>query len=258
MRVTSSSLLALLVGAAACGTSPGATEPVSQGPYTTFKGNLNVACPAVRPRTVLIDPTHDGGTWWFPQYALTPDGYHADQPHQGRALADYLRSKGYTVTELGRAATMSPDSMMAYAVIIRAGYYYDINHPGYTTPDLDAYSAFTGCQRTLIVLGEYFRDARRDDLADRLGFPLEGNVKGDVDSFESHPLTAGVATIPYIAGSWLAADASPDVQVLGRVGARAVMGLLTGRPAKVFFIGDVNGLQTMPQPFTDNLIAWGF
>jgi hypothetical protein len=36
------------------------------------------------------------------------------------------------------------------------------------------------------------------------------------------------------------------------------MGLLHGRAAKVFFIGDVNGIQTMPQPFVNNLLAWGF
>src|SRR5688572_6328583 len=92
MRVAFRSLLCLLAATAACGTSPGVTDPESQGPHTTFKGSLNLACPEVRPKTVLVDPTHDGGTWWFPQWAPTSDGYRADQAHQGRALADYLRS----------------------------------------------------------------------------------------------------------------------------------------------------------------------
>ena len=31
-----------------------------------------------------------------------------------------------------------------------------------------------------------------------------------------------------------------------------------GRRAKVFFIGDTNSLEFIPQPLVDNLVAWGF
>jgi hypothetical protein len=229
------------------------TGPETTGPITTFLGAAASGCPTPHANTVLIDPTHDGGTWWFPQAS----GFHSDQPHQGKGFADYLRSKGFTVTELGRGQTMSPDSLMTYQITIRAGYYYDSQRAGYTTADLDAYAAYTGCARTLIVLAEYLRDGRTDHLADRLGIPLTGQLTGTIDSFAPHQLTTGVTSIPYIAGSFLS-ETGASIEVLGRVGGQGVMGLLNGRAAKVFFIGDVNGIQTMPQPFVDNLLAWGF
>jgi len=35
------------------------------------------------------------------------------------------------------------------------------------------------------------------------------------------------------------------------------MGVLTKGDAKVFFIGDMNGIQLLPQPLVQNLVAWG-
>jgi len=35
-----------------------------------------------------------------------------------------------------------------------------------------------------------------------------------------------------------------------------VMGILNCPKSKVFFIGDANGLQIIPQPFINNLISW--
>lgn len=257
MRARTLLLLSLISVLGACSESPVAPVGENTGPLTTFQGTPVQGCPSVRPRTVLVDPTHDGGTWWFPQTA-TSGGFKPELPHQGRALAEYLRAQGYTVTELARGATMSPSDMMSHAVIIRAGYYYDANHPGYTQADLDAYVAYAGCQRTLIVLAEYLRQGVRDALADALGFPLEGNITGDIDSFTPHAITAGVTSIRYIAGSYLSGESNPAITVLGRSGGKAVMGLLADRMAKVLFIGDVNGIQTVPQPFVSNLVAWGF
>lgn len=240
----------LIVGCSSI-TDPGEVP----GPITTFQGAAAAGCATANPKTVLIDPTHDGGTWWFPQGA---SGFDPSMPHQGQAFADLLRARGYTVTELGRGATMSPDSMMKYAVIVRAGYYYDERHPGYSAADLAAYAAYASCGRTLIMLAEYLREGRRDDLAEHFGIPLTGIITDDIDTFSAHALTAGVTEIPYIAGSYLSSESNPSIEVLGRIDGRGVMGLLKGRAAKIFFIGDVNGIQLLPQPFVDNLISWGF
>jgi hypothetical protein len=118
-------------------------------PITTFTTPASGSCPTVRPKSVLVDPTHDGGVWWFPQAASSPEGFNPDAPHQGQALANYLRDLGYTVTELGRGATLPTDSMRTYATVIRAGYYYDTRRPGYSDADLDAYDAYLACPRTL-------------------------------------------------------------------------------------------------------------
>jgi hypothetical protein len=65
--------------------------------------------------------------------------------------------------------------------------------------------------------------------------------------------------VPYIAGAVLPSTATPGIQVLGSLSTgEAVMGLVTNRPARIFFIGDINGLEGMPQPLVNNLFAWGF
>jgi hypothetical protein len=47
--------------------------------------------------------------------------------------------------------------------------------------------------------------------------------------------------------------------VLGRLSSgEAVMGVLARGDARVFFIGDMNGIQLLPQPLVQNLVAWGF
>ena len=228
-------------------------------PITTFTTPASGGCPAVRPKSVLVDPTHDGGVWWFPQASSTPDGFNPDSAHQGRALANYLRAQGYTVTELGRGAALPTDSMRTYATVIRAGYWYDALHPGYSAADLAAYAAYLACPRTLVLLGEFLRDGRRDVLADSVGIPLTGIVTNTITDFTVHALTAGVSEIPFIAGSYLQSGASADVQVLGRLPTgEAVMGVLAKGDAKVFFIGDMNGIQLLPQPLVQNLVAWGF
>jgi hypothetical protein len=228
-------------------------------PITTFTTPATGACPAVRPMSVLVDPSHDGGVWWFPQAASTPAGFDPDAAHQGRALANYLRALGYTVTELGRGATLPTDSMRTYATVIRAGYYYDAQRPGYSAADLDAYEAYLACPRTLVLLGEFLRDGRRDVLADSIGIPLSGMITSSITNFTAHALTAGVSDVPFIAGSFLEGAAGAGVEVLGRLpSGEAVMGVMAKGDAKVFFIGDSNGIQQLPQPLVQNLVAWGF
>ena len=54
---------------------------------------------------ILIDASHDGGVWWFPQANV----FSSTKDHQGKALADYLRSKGFDVDELPRGTTVTSD-----------------------------------------------------------------------------------------------------------------------------------------------------
>ena len=268
MRTGSRNVAVILGTAALMACDGGTTAPVTDSgnpsppggtPITTFTSSALGGCPSVNPKSVLVDPSHDGGVWWFPQAAATPGGFNPDSVHQGRALANYLRSQGYTVTELGRGATLPTDSMRTYATVIRAGYYYDQAHPGYSAGDIGAYRAYLDCARTLVLLGEFLPDGRRDVLADSLGIPLTGSITSTITNFTAHPLTTGVVNVPFLAGSYLAGGPNPAIQVLGRLPTgEGVMGVLAKGNAKVFFIGDVNGIQLVPQPLVQNLVAWGF
>jgi hypothetical protein len=266
MRASNRRTAVVLVAAALIGCERGTTTPTQDQPDNsqptnagTFTSPASGRCPALRPNSVLVDATHDGGVWWYPQSGTPPDGFAPDAEHQGRALAEYLRGRGYIVTELGRGATLPTDSMRTYATVIRAGYYYDEFLPGYSAGDLAAYKAYLDCSRTLVLLGEFLRDGQHDVLAASLGIPLTGMVAGTITVFTAHELTTGVNSVPFMTGSFLDAGSETGIQVLGRLptGER-VMGVLSKGNAKVFFIGDTNGMELVPQPLVQNLVAWGF
>ena len=263
MRITRLIALPLAATLAACATEPvgelppGTEGPISQAPLNTQPtpglprtDTLPPAvCPAPVTRTILVDASHDGGVWWYPQVAP----FDAARPHQGRALADTLRARGYVVHELGRGTEVTADSLLPWAVVIRAGQYGP-----YLSGELAAYQAFAACPRTLLLMGEFLRDGQHDVLAEDLGIPLTGWVNGIVTDFTTHAITSGAAPFPYIAGSVLASGYDPAITVLGRLSTgEPVMGVVerSGR-AKIFFLGDLNGLELVPQPLVANLIAW--
>jgi len=65
------------------------------------------------PRKILVDATKDGGIWWFPQDGL----FEETEPHQGERLADYMRSRGNIVMELGRDALITSELLGEYAAV---------------------------------------------------------------------------------------------------------------------------------------------
>ena len=212
--------------------------------------STTVACPAPASHTVLVDASHDGGAWWYPQVApFDPAG-----PHQGKFLADTLRAKGYVVDEVSRGETIDRDRLFGYAVVIRAGKY-----GSYEQSELLAYDDFVACPRTLLLLAEYLRPGEHDELAEQLGIPLDTIITGTITQFEPHAITTGVGDLPFFAGSVIRGEIPAHVHVLGRLATgEAVMGVLDDHPAKVFFIGDTNALEIVPQPLVNNLITWGF
>lgn len=216
---------------------------------TTF--STAVVCPApASAHSVLVDASHDGGAWWYPQVAP----FDPAEPHQGKPLADTLRAKGYVVDEVSRGDTIDRHRLFASAVVIRAAKF-----GSYEESELFAYDDFVACPRTLLLLGEFHWPGERDELADRLGIPLDTAFTGTITQFAPHAITSSVGDLPFIAGSVIRGPVSDSVHVLGWLATgEAVMGVLEGRPARVFFIGDTNGLELVPQPLVNNLISWGF
>ena len=126
----------------------------------------------------------------------------------------------------------------------------------------------------------FFTDHKKYDPVDEVGYLLglnfEGIAYGKITNLKPHLITRSIKSIDYIAGSVLTnLDQNPDIEVLGWLGendyadlnfngikdsneplAPPVMGILNLPKSHVFFIGDMNGLQVMPQPFIDNLITW--
>jgi len=250
-------LSSLALGALGCELLP--TEPLVQeedpagrreGAEPGAATGASNACPGSEGAgRILVDASHDGGVWWFPQgFPFDPEAYH-----QGQALADGFRECGYTVDELGRGTVVTPSILGGYDIVIRAGKFGI-----YRESELDAYQGYVAREATLILLSEFLREGGTDPLAERLGLHFAGSYTGTVTDLADHPITEGVASVPYIAGSALTAFDPSRVTVLGRLDGLPVMGLLHGYAAKIFFMGDTNSLETVPQPLVAKLMAWGF
>lgn len=199
---------------------------------------------------ILIDASHDGGVWWFPQ----DSSFSPDEFHQGQALADHLRDRGYEVEELPRGAVVTTDLLNAYTHVIRAGE-WGTHRAG----ELEAYTRFVERHTTLVLLSDHRGTDPTDELAEMLGIGLEGVVDGRLTRLADHELTDGVGELPFVVGAAVTAFDPEHVEILGWVDDTIpVMGIVRLRPAKIFFLTDANGVELVPQPFIDNLVAWGF
>jgi hypothetical protein len=199
---------------------------------------------------ILIDASRDGGLWWFPQAGP----FDSDAPHQGQAFAEYLRSLGYTVDELGRNVVVTEALLDQYTTVIRAGE-WGAPHAG----ELDAYRRFLEREVTLVLLSDHRLTDPTDELAESLGVSFGGAVDGAVTIFEEHAITAGMGEVPYLMGAAVVAADPSTVTILGRLAdGTPVMGVIASPSANIFFLGDTNTLELVPQPLVDNLLAWGF
>jgi hypothetical protein len=218
---------------------------------------------------ILIDASKDGGVWWFPQSPAT--GFNPDEYHQGQAFADHLREKGFDVTELPRGVELTEELFYGYYIVIRTSGFF-----GYTPKELMVYSKLLERGMNLVFFTDHKKYDPQDELGDFLGLKFEGIAHGYVEDFATHTITENLTSLHYNAGSVITnANTNPNIEVLGRLRetdyadlnfnniqdigepvASPVMGILHYDHSRVFFIGDLNGLEVRPQPFIDNLITW--
>ena len=202
--------------------------------------------------TILVDASRDGGVWWYPQ-----DGtFNPSIDHQGTALVNYLGSLGHIVEELPRGATITRDLLRRYDLVIRAGEYGT-----YTADEIAAYQEFLRRNSALLLATDHSAQLQNDQLATYLGLPFEGSYTTDIIKFNPHPITQGVTTHQYIAGSVIR---NPDLNKIIPLGYfsdatitnATAMGIVIHPSSRIFFIGDLNGLEAVPQPLTKNVMKW--
>jgi hypothetical protein len=211
---------------------------------------------------ILIDASRDGGVWWFPQSSEI--GFSSNGDHQGKQLADYLRSLGYEVDELPRGTVITDDMLNQYDKVIRA-----VGFGNYTSSEIEAYDHFINRASSLILVQDHLLNWPNDNLSKHLGVQFEGGFDGDITEFTSNPITAGVTPMYYCFGSVVTnAAENSTMTILGSLPnntsfedapSQPVMGILNSYPnCKIFFMGDLNTLESMYQPFVDNLVQWAF
>lgn len=229
-----------------------------------------------RSSRILIDASRDGGTWWSPVCSWCRGR------HQGYNMVRYLRGKGAQVEELAEGTVITDELLTGRDVVIRAGsgHYSDISvrilgaeHPA---GELAAYRQYVEDGGKLLLLMEYLRPGQRDSLAESFGLQFAGISQGEnrIDRFAAHAITRGVKSVSYNVGSGLVMPADHvtmlgflskgtylDLNSDGRKNAgepegAGVLGILEFGRGVVVFLGDVNTLQTLPQPLTDNLFKF--
>jgi len=216
---------------------------------------------------IVIDASHDGGVWWYPQHEGT--GFNPDKWHQGQSFANILREKGFDVTELGRGIELSEEKFFGRYIVIRVG-----GFQAYTTKELEVYTKLLNRGMNLVFFTDHKKYDPIDELGNHLGLEFKGVANGTITKFAPHGVTANIESINYIAGSVIANENS-NMEILGWLGDQdfvdlnfngtqdsnepvgaPVMGILRYPKSQIFFIGDTNGIQAQPQPFIDNLINW--
>jgi hypothetical protein len=218
---------------------------------------------------VLVDASRDGGVWWFPQSADA--GFDSSSSHQGKALADYLRARGMRVTELPRPFTIDSSLLAPFRLVIRAGQFGT-----YTSSELAAYQQYVSRGGRLILLSEFHRPGESDMLAQTFGLEFRGVSTGEniINHFTAHPITEGLSEVPYKIGSGLF-GAPPSATILGYLSESTfidlnenrvqdpgepscapVMGVMPFGKGQIFFMGDTNTIEDVPQPLVDNLLQF--
>lgn len=219
---------------------------------------------------ILVDASKDGGVWWFPQAG----SFDANQPHQGQGLANLLRSMGYEVDELPRDAVITDELLKGYSKIIRGPAFFQ-----YSNEELEAYKKFFDKPGAMFLLQDHLSYCTNDLLSEWLGLNFKGAVSGTITKFADNEITNGVGNLPFIAGSVVInTKYNPGITVLGYLKGNeysvlnnsypldedtgvdlAVMGTLNSFPdTRIFFLGDSNGIEGLPEPLTSNIINWLF
>ena len=136
---------------------------------------------AQKPLRVLVDASKDGGLWWFPQ----GQSFNPSQYHQGKALADFMRSLGWKVTELPRGDVITFDKLRDFDLVIKPPSYFN-----YDQDEALAYQQSVIAGTRLLLMGGNGKD---DAVAEIFGLRFDTRSRfGNVKQWIPHALTTNI------------------------------------------------------------------
>ena len=236
------------------------------------------------PPNVLVDASDDGGMWWSPQYLE----FVPRNPHQGKALADYWRSKGAVVDEIPPILQQLPEDvrrarettfrrLSGRDIVVRVKAF-----PQSSDRVIAAYRDYVAGGGKLLLLSDFLRPGQTDGIAESFGVRLMGISRGEnlIDQFAPHPITrnvkalscGGVTGDEAGCGSGVVSVTGDNVTSLAFLSPRtyldlnddrrqdpkepvgaAILGVIEYGRGVVVFMADVNTLQAVPQPLSENI-----
>jgi hypothetical protein len=217
----------------------------SSGGETTTKGIFS-APEKLECKNLLIDASHDGGVWWFPQ----DNGCNPNQNHQGEAFSRFLKSKNFRVDVLPKGYRISDEIFQNYQVIIRTG-----GFGNYTTEEVNSYRNAIDRGITLFLMADHSTHNPNDQIGDLLGIKFSGSHKGEITKFVDHRIFQDVKSLHYLAGSEVTAN-NENFKPIAWLNNIPVIGEYSHPKSRILISGDVNFIQPVPLPFSDNLAKW--
>jgi len=215
---------------------------------------------------ILIDASHGGGAWWYPQGVnCNPESYH-----QGRGFANELSAHKYSVYESCREEVIDPKQFKELALLVVA----------------DGYRAFSKSEADRVL--EYLSDGGNVLLMLDHGAPLNNretwsalglefyktNVNDVIINFETHKVAYGMpATLATRGVSAISSDGK-GIDVIARLSSDTYldlnfngtldandrvnpifMGAIEYGKGKLVFCGDVN-LWQRDMTLIRNTMSW--
>lgn len=200
------------------------------------------------PRKIVVDASKDGGTWWAPQKegALDPKG-----EHQGKRLAEYLRSRGWEVEEIGRGEDIS-ERLKGAVIVIRANCASD-----YKESEVRAYRDFVTGGGSVLLLRGFVREdaANADKVAKEFGITFSKTVKAaTIKRWGKLPLTEGLDLLKYNVGSVVTESPKGTFPLAYLDDDQLVGGLVKQGKGKVLFLSTIFALLPVPRAFIDRIL----
>lgn len=192
---------------------------------------------------VVIDASHDGGAWWFPQ---GPE-FDPIRPHQGSALAEYLKRRDWEVVEVPRGTKIA-NQFRSASIVIRMNLF-----GGYENSEVAAYQRFVKNGGRLLLVEGYVRDveADNDSVARQFGVRFEGIVSEP--TMPGDTFMRGVGAVMFQIGSIVVRYPKSTQPLSYLNNDRLVMGTFRYGRGRVIFLSSVAPLLHISQSFTGRL-----
>jgi hypothetical protein len=201
---------------------------------------------STRPIRVVIDASHDGGAWWFPQGTQ----FDPRLPHQGSPLAEHLRGRGWEVVEVPRG-TKIVNQLRGASIVVRLNLF-----GGYEDSEVAAYQSFVKSGGRLLLIEGYVRDgeANKDSVARLFGVRFEGVVNEPmIDRVVAGTFMQGIDLLGFQIGSIVVAYPKSTQPLAYLSKDRLVMGTFRYGRGRVTFLSSIYAVLLVPQPFTGRL-----
>ncbi len=200
------------------------------------------------PRKIVVDASNDGGSWWSPQRT---GAFDPKNEHQGKRFADYLRSRGWEVEEIGRGEDIT-ERLKGAAIVIRAGAALDCK-----ASEAHAYRDYVAGGGNVLLLRGFVREGTEngDKIAKEFGIVFSKTARAaTIKRWGTLPLTQGLDLLQYHVGSVVTESPKGMLPLAYLDDDQLVGGIVRQGKGKVLFLSTILPMLQVPKAFIDRIL----